>query len=165
VTKQGPPTLSPRAQRIFVLGFLIFFIGSLIGVSIWSFTVTQSVRDQARSTDEALRSAAWVILSLSVEHGGFPATSDDLVGRPVPERLPEAFAAASEALPASRTLALLGRPLLPIGEALDVLEVTWSEDPSMPPVLATDGRPSELGTLDIVNGWMVVAAEVFAQGG
>lgn len=165
MTNQGPPTLSPRNQRIFALGFIIFFIGSLIAVSFWSFTVTQRVRDQARSTDEALRSAAWVILALSAENGSFPASSDDLIGEYVPERLSETFAAAAEALPASRTLALLGRPLLPIDEALGMLVVTWPEDPAMPPILATDGRPSELGTLDIVNGWMVVAAEVFAQGG
>ena len=164
MSNQGPPVLSPRSQRIFVPAFIICFIGSLIGVSIWSFSVTESVRDQARSTDEALRTTAWVILAAAANKGEFPADSEGLFGIEIPEQLPPLLAGA-EGLPQDRTLALLGRPLMPLEEALGVLEVTWSVDPSLPPVLATDGRPSELGTLDIVNLWMVKASEALAAGG
>lgn len=165
MTKHGPPVLTLRQQRFFVIGFIIFFVGCAIGVTIWGFSVTDSVKDQARKTDEALRTIGWVVLAATAEHGQFPTDEAGLSGVLPTDTLPEIFAVADTDLPATRTLALLGRPLMPTDDALAVLTISWPPDGSLPPVLATDGRPSGLGTIKVVNTWMLDASRVLAGGG
>jgi hypothetical protein len=61
-------------------------------------------------------------------------------------------------LPADREEALQGRDPIALEDAMKILTVIWPPDATLPPVVRTDGRPSGLGTLVLVNNWLLEAA-------
>ena len=159
-----PPNARALAgQRIFVVGFILFFIASVIAVTLWGFQVTSSVRRQAQETDVAIRSLGWLILASTAEKGEFPIQAEALEGVASPEALPEVFAGTS--IPATRQEAMAGEAPVPLQEAFEVLTVVWPPDGSLPPVIRTDGLPSGLGTLSTVNEWLLEAARRRSSGG
>ena len=153
---EEPAPQATAGQRIFVVGFILFFIASVIGVSIWGFQVTSKVRMQAQETDVAIRSLGWIILASAAQNDGFPTQLEDLEGVVSPETLPGAFAKTS--IPSRREEAMAGETPISLEQAMDVLIVVWPPDGSLPPVIRTDGLPSGVGTLTTVNAWLLEAA-------
>lgn len=145
-------------QRVFVVGFIIFFVGSALGVTIWGFHVTSKVKAQAVETDWAIRSVGWAILASAADRGGFPTSADELQGVESPENLPACYSTTN--LPRTSVEALVGRSPMALQEAMGVLAVSWPPDSTLPPVVRTDGRPSGLGTLELVNNWLLEASRV-----
>lgn len=143
-------------QRVFVVGFIIFFVCSALGVTIWGFQVTSKVKAQAVETDIAIRSVGWLMLAAAADHGGFPTRAAGLQGIASPEALPTVFVGLD--LPADREEALQGRDPMALEDAMKILTVIWPPDATLPPVVRTDGRPSGLGTLVLVNNWLLEAA-------
>ena len=161
MTSPEANTGSLRGQRLFVVGFIIFFIASALGVTIWGFQVTAKVRQQAQETDVAIRSVGWIMLAAAADLGEFPTEPEALKGVVSPETLPELFIGTD--LPKDRREAMAGQEPLSLQEAMEVLTVIWPPDGSLPPVLRTDGRPSGLGTLTVVNGWLLEAARAMSS--
>ena len=157
VEGKGDPNMPGlRAQRVFVLGFMIFFIGSLLGVFFFGNSVVARAKSSAAETDVALKSLAWAVLLSTAEEGRFPVKPSDLDGVAITPPVPPIFEDGE--LPASLDEVLEGESPMAPEEALDVLVVEWPPDGTLPPVLTTGGRPSGIGTLAEVNGWLVTAA-------
>ncbi|MCH2162199.1 MAG: hypothetical protein MK085_10045 [Phycisphaerales bacterium] len=153
----GDPSIpGRRTQRVFVIGFMAFFIASILGVLIFGNVVVARAKTSARETDVALKSLAWAVLASAAEEGRFPVKLSDLDQGPVEDARPGMFAETD--LPESLAVALGDQPPLEAGRALEILVVEWPPDGTLPPILTTGGRPSGLGTLDEVNGWLVTAA-------
>ena len=145
-----------RTQRVFVLGFMIFFIGSLLGVFFFGNSVVSKAKSSASDTDVALKSLAWAVLVSAAEEGRFPVESSTLRSVDLATPLPEIFQGTE--LPRNLEEGLEGRNPMDVGAALEILTVEWPPDGTLPPVLTTGGRPSGIGTLAVVNGWLVTAA-------
>ena len=155
-TTGDPNVPGLRTQRVFVLGFMIFFIGSLLGVFFFGNSVVARAKSSASETDVALKSLAWAVLQRAAEDGRFPVKPSDLEGVALSPALPGIF--EDEELPGSLDEVLVAGSAMTPGEAMDILVVEWPPDGTLPPVLTTGGRPSGIGTLSEVNGWLVTAA-------
>ena len=155
-----------------LLAFLAMFVASGIGVTIFGFQVVARVKATARESDAALRTVAWTLISTADEVGAFPTDSEVLVTAALgSERGPEAplagpLSAESSDWPTTRESAMADSVSMPLGEALEIVEVAWPPTPDLPPVLSVGGRPSGLvadgPTIDSVNRWLRAAAAKLA---
>ena len=165
------PTPSPeelRRSRRVLLAFLAMFVLSGIGVTIFGFQVVARVKATARESDAALRTVAWSLISAADEDGAFPTDSDVFSAAMLDsDRGPDApldgsLSADTSDWPTSRDAAMAESASMPLGEALEIVEVAWPPTPDLPPVLSVGGRPSGLvadgPTIDAVNRWLRAAA-------
>ncbi|MBC22773.1 MAG: hypothetical protein CMJ32_02495 [Phycisphaerae bacterium] len=148
-----------RSGRIFVICFIIVLVASLVGTGIFGAFVVSDVREQARSTDSALRSVAWTMLVHATEdEGRFPTSQEQLLQTRPSEQITLPESAGSD-IPSSMEQALQGLPWMPLDEATESINITYATDPTLAPVLGTDGRPSGLGTIELVNSWLLQLRE------
>ncbi len=155
-----------------LFAFLAMFVVSGIGVTIFGFQVVARVKATARQSDAALRTVAWSLISVADEDGTFPTDSDVLVtavlggDRGPEDPLDGPLSTASTDWPTTRQAAMADSASMPLGEALEIVEVAWPPTPDLPPVLSVGGRPSGLvadgPTIDSVNRWLRAAAAKLA---
>lgn len=156
-----------------LLAFLAFFVLSGIGVTIFGFQVVARVKATARESDAALRTVAWSLISAADAGGAFPTDSEVLATSVLAgERGPEdpldgPLALETSDWPTTRQAAMAEFTPMPLGEALEIVEVAWPPTPDLPPVLSVGGRPSGLvadgPTIDHVNRWIRAAAARLAN--
>ena len=168
MTESRRPAENPRAQKIFVVVFIIFFVSCAIGVTIFGFRMVANVKSEAVVSDAAIRTIGWSLVTLAGEAGAFPTTGDSVEFFEAPFELPEVLQGAD--LPKNLDEAMAGLKPMPAAEALEILDITWPPDGSLAPVMATQGLPSGKTTLLDINGWMLrtsraLAAEPGISGG
>ena len=164
-TKGDPSVPGIVGQRIFVIGFLIFFLSSIFYVLVFGFQVVNKAKSNAVETDSALRTVAWAIMVRAATDGEFPTGDEGLVDASGVEILPGGYTGAEGApLPTGRSQAMAGAPEIGLDEAMEMLVVEWPPDGSLAPVLTTGGRPSGIGTLVEVNAWLVALARTMSAG-
>lgn len=169
-TKGDPSVPGIVGQRIFVIGFLIFFLASIAYVLVFGFQVVNKAKANAVETDSALRTVAWAIMVQAATDGEFPTGDVELSDAMGVQALPGGYAGTEEnPLPTDRAEAMAGAPNVTLDEAMEILVVEWPPDGSLAPVLTTGGRPSGIGTLAEVNTWLVGLARAMSarssQGG
>lgn len=143
-------------------GILVVFVLLCVGAFVWAGRVVEETRAAARTTDECLRTAAWMLLCYADSHEGqFPGDEATFWLAVQGGELACSSVqggTAEGAWPASRDAA--GATLL---EDLQLVRrsvtVSLAEAPTdglgePPPILGTPGKPSGLGTLETVNGWL-----------
>ena len=162
-TKGDPSVPGILGQRIFVIGFLIFFLSSIFYVLVFGFQVVNKAKSNAAETDSALRTVAWAIMVQAAADGEFPVGDGGLVDAVKVENLPGGYTGTEVApLPTERSQAMAGAPEMGLNEAMEMLVVEWPPDGSLAPVLTTGGRPSGIGTLVEVNAWLVGLARTMS---
>ncbi|MDA0803839.1 MAG: hypothetical protein O2819_08855 [Planctomycetota bacterium] len=169
--------MSPRAGKAaIVIGFLALCAAAFV----WAGGVVAETRRQAKITDECLQSAAWLLLCYASEHDGrFPPTEDaywDYVGEvmdagshtcaslPQGEEWPESPAlAGASMLEPGELPEVRKRVTVNVAEkAREAKEQGTSDESGKPPILGTPGKPSGLGTLEKVNGWLKAWSDAHA---
>ena len=165
-TKGDPSVPGIVGQRIFVIGFLIFFLSSIVYVLVFGFQVVNKAKTNAVETDSALRTVAWAIMVQAATDGEFPTGQGGLVDATSVQTLPGGYTGTEGSpLPTDRNQAMAGAPQMGLDEAMEILVVEWPPDGSLAPVLTTGGRPSGIGTLTGVNTWLVGLARTMSARG
>ena len=144
-----------KKQILFRRWFAVIFVSFSITAFYFGWFVTRNVRDEAKQTDTQLRSVSWAIMSYSVANNAMPTSQEAFVNfisahaqcLTAPRRAGE-WPATQEAAqanggPAEIAAAVAGR-----------IEVIWPPTGNLTPVLQVRGRPSGLGTIEQVNGWL-----------
>lgn len=133
----------------------MIFVSLSVTAIYFGWFVTRNVRDDAKQTDIQLRSVAWAIMSYSVANNAMPTSQDEFVKfisaneqcLSAPRRAGEWPASQEDAqanvVAADIAAAVAGR-----------VEVIWPPTGNLTPVLQVRGRPSGLGTIEQVNGWL-----------
>ncbi len=154
--------MSPRAGKAAIL---IGFFALCAAAFVWAGGVVAETKRQATITDQCLQSAAWLMLCYASEHDGkFPESEKaywDFV-QTVMDAGTESNACTSipqapqgDGWPATSEAA--GATMLEAIELPEVrkrVTVSVAGEPGKPPIIATPGKPSGLGTLEKVNGWV-----------
>lgn len=173
---QPGPTIPARA-------IILTFVVMMLGASVFAWFVVQHVRRDAVAADRAVRIAGWSILAYADHEGRFPVDGAMLEAafaeRMAPEANPPEWwtqvtpppASAADAWPVALVDALgpdslgpdsLGPDAPPLAAdlprdlraALRGIAVQFAPDTAQPPRIGAGGRPTRLGTLSEVNGWL-----------
>lgn len=157
------PEQAARNRRI-ILAVGISFILVSLTVLVWGFFVTARQREVARSTDRALRSAAWTILCYAQQHEGqFPTDARQLDGVSV-EAPTGGLATPGHDWPISLQQAMGGEEYVPFARAKELVSVTWPPHGGLAPVLGVRSNLSGRGTVEMVNQWITAFAQRRASG-
>ncbi|MSR19238.1 MAG: hypothetical protein EXS00_08800 [Phycisphaerales bacterium] len=137
-------------------------LGGCAALSLVAFLVgwlvVADVRERARNMDGALRYSAWVLLCFADAHdGGFPSSAEMLADWGIEHGACDSLNTQVEGVPARRIQALAGASTAPDLRAMLAIEITYPEDDTQAPHIASKGEPSGLGTLEAVNGWLRAA--------
>ena len=151
----APTAAHMKKQMLFRRWFAVIFISLSVTAFYFGWFVTRNVRGDAKQTDIQLRSVAWAIMSYSVANNAMPTSQVEFVKfisehvecLSAPRRAGEWPASQEDAqagvVPADISAAVAGR-----------IEVIWPPTGNLTPVLQVRGRPSGLGTIEQVNGWL-----------
>ncbi len=144
-----------KKQILFRRWFAVLFLSLAVGAFYFGWFVTRNVRADAKQTDIQLRSVAWAILSYSAVNNVMPTSQEAFVQfisthpqcLTAPRRAGEwpatQEAAQASVAPTDISAAVTGR-----------IEVIWPPTGNLTPVLQVRGRPSGMGTIEQVNGWL-----------
>jgi hypothetical protein len=162
----GPPNQEEGdgvRGRIFLLIFIGIFGVSVIATYIYGVGVVKSVKEQARTSDAALRTTGYAILVAVSEDGAFPRGPDRISEITLPEVLPGPLGVSEDAAwPMDLDTAMADLKPMSVPEALKLVLISWGPEGDLPPVLSVGGRPSGLTdggtTLEFVNGWFRAVA-------
>lgn len=146
------PELAQARRRAFMGIFAILAATSLVG----GYLVVRESRARALQVDAALRVAAWGLLCYAHEERAWPPSAESL----------NAWAAGRMCCGTAGAAAGGGWPAAAPEECAQMsiqqslASVSVSVDPSGegPPKLSGGGKPSSVGTLDTVNGWIAARA-------
>ena len=165
---QPGPTIPARA-------IIVSFVAMMLAASVFAWFVVRHVRQDAVVADRAVRVAGWSILAYADHEGRFPTDQAMLESAfseqaatgaaPVPAwwtQVAPAPAGAPRAWPVRLVDAGIDGPPLEGGRdlprelraALRGIAVQFASDPAQPPRVGAGGRPTKLGTLSEVNGWL-----------
>ncbi len=149
--------------RIFLLIFIGIFGVSVIATYLYGRKVVNSVKEQARTSDAALRTTGYAILVAVSEDGAFPLGTDRISEITLPEVLPGPLGVSEGGTwPVDLDAAMADLEPMSVPEALELVLISWGPEGDLPPVLSVGGRPSGLTdggtTLDFVNGWFRAVA-------
>ncbi len=137
-----------RSGRRVAIVFSVVLVLMSAAAFVWGGMVTRGVRERAEIADAQLRAAAWSALCQAHATGAWPP-SLEACGTVDCDALP---AAADAAWPTSRLSACPDgwQPWSPSHWAVLSCDPTGQG----PPILSSGGRPTGVGTLDAVNGWL-----------
>lgn len=147
------PELAAVRRRAFMGFFAVLAALSLVG----GYWVVRESRARALEVDAALRVAAWGLLCYANEERAWPASAESL----------EAWAAGRTCCGSAGVASGGGWPAaapedcsqLSIQKALATVSVSIDPSSEGPPKLSGGGKPSSVGTLETVNGWVAARAK------
>jgi len=151
----APTAAHMKKQMLFRRWFALIFISLSVTAFYFGWFVTRNVRGEAKQTDIQLRSVAWAIMSYSVANNAMPTSQEEFV-KFISEHV-ECLSAPRRAgeWPASQEAAQAGVVPADISAAVaGRIEVIWPPTGNLTPVLQVRGRPSGVGTIEQVNGWL-----------
>ncbi|RPG17664.1 MAG: hypothetical protein CBB69_006890 [Phycisphaera sp. TMED9] len=149
--------------RVFLLIFIGIFGVSVIATYLYGVKVVNSVKEQAKTSDAALRTTGYAILVAVSEDGEFPRDTDRIRDITLPAALSGPLAVSEGgAWPVDLKAAMADLEPMSVPEALELVLISWGPEGDLPPVLSVGGRPSGLTdggtTLDFINGWFRAVA-------
>ena len=127
-----------QGRRLFVI-ILCSFILASVGTTIFAWTVVGGVRDNARVASARLRLVTNTITAYTETFGAFPFSAIEL--------------SASQSESARAELDI----------ALQSVQVEWSIDRFVQPILRTDGKPTQLESLPNAAADLARAAEALRK--
>ena len=145
------PELAQARRRAFMGIFAILATASAIG----GYLVVRESRARALQVDGALRVAAWGLLCYADEERAWPPSAESF-GAWAKDRVACAQAGAGQGWPKD---APADCAQITLSQALGMTAVSVDPEGSGPPVLSGGGKPSSVGTLEIVNGWIRARAD------
>ena len=151
----APTAEQMKNQILFRRWFAVLFISLAVTAFYFGWFVTRNVREEAKQTDAQLRSVSWAIMSYSVANNTMPTSQEAFVNfisthaqcLTAPRRAGE-WPATQEAAQAN------GAPADIVAAVAGRIEVIWPPTGNLTPVLQVRGRPSGVGTIEQVNGWL-----------
>jgi len=143
------------SNRTIFLVILLVLVIAWIGTAIFGFIIVGNVRETADRTDVNIRALAWAAIVYACDHDGrFPVTEQELFSMgPLPDSIP-CVPVEPGAWPVTREGALGNAPEPDLVAAARDLQLHFSSDGSLPPVVDNNGLPTRLGTRDEVRGWL-----------
>lgn len=155
-----------KASRLFfawigarlVFWMVISLLALALGVT-WVFAqiVTDNVLENAKRTDLDMRAVAWGSIAFACTHDGrFPTDEQELLSmEPLPEVI-DCVPEAGENWPVTLEDAMRGKPTPSLVDALDRLEVAFSSDGALAPLVGTGGLPTLIDppTKDTIREWL-----------
>ncbi len=145
------PELAQARRRTFMGIFAILATASAIG----GYLVVRESRARALQVDGALRVAAWGLLCYAHQEHAWPPSAEALEAW-AKGRSACADAGAGAGWPAA---APADCAQLTLSQALGMTAVSVDPEGSGPPKLSGGGKPSSVGTLELVNGWVQARAD------
>ena len=147
------PALAAVRRRAFMGFFAVLAAISLVG----GYWVVRESRARALQVDAALRVAAWGLLCYAEEERAWPPSVEAL----------EAWAAGRACCGSAGAAQGLGWPSaappdctqVSIEKAFATIAVSVDPAGEGPPKLSGGGKPSSVGTLELVNGWVQARAD------
>ena len=147
------PELARIRRRAFMGFFAVLAVLSLVG----GYWVVRESRARALKVDAALRVAAWGLLCYANEERAWPPSAEAL----------EAWAAGRVCCGSAGATEGSGWPVaapedcaqISIQQALGTIAVSVDPSGEGPPKLSGGGKPSSVGTLEVVNGWIGARAK------
>ena len=147
------PELAQVRRRAFMGFFAVLAAISLVG----GYWVVRESRARALQVDAALRVAAWGLLCYAHEERAWPPSAESL----------DAWAAGRTCCGSAGVASDEGWPggapedcsQLSIQKALATVSVSIDPAGEGPPKLSGAGKPSSVGTLETVNGWIAARAK------
>lgn len=147
------PALAQVRRRAFMGFFAVLAAISLVG----GYWVVRESRARALQVDAALRVAAWGLLCYANEERAWPPTVEAL----------DAWAAGRMCCGSAGATEGSGWPAAApddcaqtsLQQALATIAVSVDPAGEGPPKLSGGGKPSSVGTLEVVNGWIGARAK------
>lgn len=147
------PELARARWRAFMGIFAVLAAMSLVG----GYLVVRESRARALKVDAALRVVAWGLLCYAHEERAWPASAESL----------DAWAAGRMCCVSAGVAGDDGWPRaapedcsqLSVQKALAAVTVSIDPAGEGPPKLSGGGKPSSVGTLETVNGWIAARAK------
>ncbi len=147
------PALAQVRRRAFMGFFAVLSAISLVG----GYWVVRESRARALQVDAALRVAAWGLLCYANEERAWPPSAEALeawaAGRVC---CGSAGAGAGSEWPAAAPEECAQ---MSVQQALGAIAVSVDPAGEGPPKLSGGGKPSSVGTLEVVNGWIGARAK------
>lgn len=140
------PDLAQVRRRVFFGIFAMLAATAAVG----GYLVVRESRARALQVDAALKVAAWGLLCHAHQEGRWPQSPEAFAAW-ADGRAPCASAGPGDGWPSSMPSDCAE---LTLQKALTSVAVSIDPAGSGPPVLSGAGRPSSVGTLDTVNGWI-----------
>ena len=147
------PELARVRRRAFMGFFAVLAAVSLVG----GYWVVRESRARALQVDAALRVAAWGLLCYANEERAWPPSAEAL----------ETWAAGRVCCGSAGAGEGSGWPAeapedctqISVQQALKAIAVSLDPAGEGPPRLSGGGKPSSVGTLEVVNGWIGARAK------
>jgi hypothetical protein len=142
----------------FVFWIIITLLVSAVVVTmIFAQIVRNKVLADADRTDLDMRAVAWASIAFACSHEGrFPIDEQELYSmEPLPETI-DCVPAAGENWPVARQDAMRGEPAPALVEAFDRLDIVFSSDGALAPLVSEDGSPTLIDppTKDTIREWL-----------
>ena len=158
------PALAQVRRRAFMGFFAVLAAISLVG----GYWVVRESRARALQVDAALRVAAWGLLCYANEERAWPPTVEALDAWAAGRMCCGSSGASAGAADASAgagegsgwpAVAPEDCAQLSVQQALATIAVSVDPAGEGPPKLSGGGKPSSVGTLEVVNGWIGARAK------
>jgi len=145
------PALAAVRRRAFMGFFAVLVAVSMVG----GYWVVRESRARALQVDAALRVAAWGLLCYANEERAWPPSAEAF-GEWAKGRVGCSDAGSGTGWP---SVAPADCTQLTISQALEMSAVSCDPAGVGPPKLSGGGKPSSVGTLELVNGWVQARAD------
>jgi hypothetical protein len=150
----GQTRTAKSNRRVFTI-ILLVLVFAWIGTAIFGFFIVRNVRETAARTDGNMRALAWAAIVFACEHEGrFPVDEEELfsVGT-LPDSIP-CVPVEEGAWPVTLEHALGSAKVPDLVTAARDLQLHFSSEGTLPPVVGNNGLPTQLGTQDEIRGWL-----------
>ena len=143
-----------------------------VGMSWIAWSVTGSVRADARLADAHLREVAWTLLAYADANDAFPLSEAELLAFAArPGGVPAELTKRAPGYPATRAEAMLPQaspaPSLPapaLDECIASIEIEWPTVRDVQPILRSKGKATLNGTLPTIGQWLFAMVERLRKG-
>ena len=143
-----------------------------VGMSWIAWSVTGSVRADARLADAHLREVAWTLLAYADANDAFPLSEAVLLAFAArPGGVPAELTKRAPGYPATRAEAMDSQaspaPSLPapaLDECIASIEIEWPTVRDVQPILRSKGKATLNGTLPTIGQWLFAMVERLRKG-
>jgi hypothetical protein len=143
-----------------------------VGMSWIAWSVTGSVRADARLADAHLREVAWTLLAYADANDAFPLSEAELLAFAArPGGVPAELTKRAPGYPATRAEAMDSQaspaPSLPapaLDECIAAIEIEWPTVRDVQPILRSKGKATLNGTLPTIGQWLFAMVERLRKG-
>ena len=146
----------PQSRTIFNIVILVLALGVAI-TAVFGWIVRGNVLESANRTDLEMRAVAWAAITFACTHEGrFPINLPELLSmQPLPESI-DCTPGPEANWPLTLADALRGEPAPSLAESCDRLDVAFSSDGSLPPLIGNNGLPTLIDppTMETIREWL-----------